>query len=393
MIYRNFKDKKLSNLAFGLMRLPTKEDGSIDQEIFNKMVDIAIENGVNYFDTAYPYMNGKSEIATGIALGRHPRDTYYLANKYPGHQVVSEYKPKEIFEEQLVKCNTDYFDFYLLHNVCEHSIDVYESEKWGIVDYFIEQRKLGRIKHLGFSSHGRVDNLKRFLDKYGKELEFCQIQLNYLDWTLQSAKEKVDLLNEYNMPIWVMEPVRGGKLASMPEDITSKLRSYRPDESTAAWAFRFLQNIKGVTTILSGMSNVDQMLDNIKTFEEEKPLTEQERNYILEVGESLKQGVPCTACGYCLKGCPIGLDIPRLLSCYNDYKIVRSYTPTMFIEQLPEGKKPWDCVGCGACSNTCPQKIAIPQTFKELIDIFNAGPTWAETSRKRELEAKANKNK
>ena len=215
MIYKDFLGIKLSQLGFGTMRLPTLENGEINQPLFEEMVDYAIKNGVNYFDTAYPYHGGKSEIATGLALKKYPRDSYYLATKYPGHQIASEYNPAEIFEEQLKKCGVEYFDFYLLHNVYEKSSETYMDERWGIVDYFVKQKELGRIRHLGFSSHGRYDNLKEFLDYCGDKMEFCQLQLNYIDWTLQQGREKCDLLKERGIPVWVMEPVRGGALAKL----------------------------------------------------------------------------------------------------------------------------------------------------------------------------------
>lgn len=392
MIYKKFKDKTLSNLGFGLMRLPTNEDGSVDEFKTKEMVDFAIRNGVNYFDTAHPYMNGTSEIVIGKILKNYPRDGFYLADKYPGHQIMSEYKPQEIFEEQLKKCQVDYFDFYLLHSVNEGSISTYEDKRWNIINYFIEQKNKGRIKHLGFSSHGLPDNLEYFLSKYHQEMEFCQIQLNYLDWTLQNAKEKVDILNKYNIPIWVMEPVRGGKLASLDEDTTKCLKDMRKDESTAAWAFRFLQGINGVTVILSGMSNFEQVEDNIKTFKEYLPLNEEENKYILKVADSLKQGVPCTDCKYCMKGCPQNLEIPRLLAQYNDFKIRVSLNPVQYLEALPEDKHPSNCIGCGACSRICPQHIDIPKTLKELCELQKAAPSWRELSLKREEAAKKHSN-
>ncbi len=201
MIYNDFQGKSLSALGFGAMRLPTKPDGSIDEPLLGQMVAAAIGGGVNYFDTAWPYHNGQSEIALGKALSAYPRQQWYLADKYPGHQPSQRYDPAVIFEQQLQKCGVEYFDFYLLHNVYESSMDVYLDPQWGIIDYFLEQKRLGRIRHLGFSSHGRPDNLERFLELAGAHMEFCQIQLNYLDWTLQEAEKKVSLLNRYGIPI------------------------------------------------------------------------------------------------------------------------------------------------------------------------------------------------
>lgn len=391
MIYSEFKGMKLSKLGFGTMRLPLNEDKSIDEEQVQKMIDMAMENGVNYFDTAYPYHGGKSEIVVGKALKKYPRESYYLATKYPGHQISDSYDPKAVFEEQLEKCGVDYFDFYLLHNVCENSIGVYTDSKWGIIDYFVEQKKLGRIKHLGFSSHGRPDNLEYFLSRYGEEMEFCQIQLNYLDWTLQDGKEKCEILNRYGIPIWVMEPVHGGKLAVLDDDITGKLRSLRPDESSAAWAFRWLTGIDGVTVILSGMSNIEQMKDNIKTFSDEKPLSKEENELLSDIAEQLKDALPCTSCRYCCDGCPMELDIPTLISAYNDARFDKSFTISMHLDSLPKDKLPTACIGCGACAQICPQKIDIPKAMKDFSELMETLPDWTAICRQRALEAKQNK--
>ena len=206
MLYADFKDKKLSMLGFGTMRLPTVE-GKIDEKQVEAMTDYAIRHGVNYFDTAIPYHDGLSEVVIGRVLNQYPRESWYLADKFPGHQIAESYDPQAVFEDQLRKCGVDYFDFYLLHNVYENSIQTYQDPRWGILDYFRKQKQLGRIKHLGFSCHGSVKLLREFLDYCGEDMEFCQIQLNWLDWTLQDAKAKVALLNERNIPIIVMEPL------------------------------------------------------------------------------------------------------------------------------------------------------------------------------------------
>lgn len=388
MIYTDFNGIKLSNLGFGLMRLPTKEDKTIDEVETEKMVDYAIEHGVNYFDTAYPYMNGMSEVVIGKILKKYPRDSFYLADKYPGHQIMSVYEPAKVFEEQLKKVQVDYFDFYLLHSINEGSIATYEDPRWGIVDYFVEQKKNGRIKHLGFSAHGMPDNLEYFLSKYGKYMEFCQIQFNYVDWSLQEANKKLEILKKYNIPVWVMEPVRGGKLANLPEDLAAKLKAVRPNDSLASWAFRYLQKFDQVKVILSGMTHFDQMEDNIRTFEKAEPLNDEETKLVYEIAEKLKTGVPCTGCQYCVEGCPVGLNIPKLMSVYNDFKMTVSLNPVQFMESLPEDKHPKNCLGCGACSRICPQHIAIPETLKELCEIQASAPSWKELSRQREEAAK-----
>lgn len=382
-----FDDLKLSRLGFGMMRLPMK-NGEIDEAETFRMTDYALENGVNYFDTAYPYLAGKSELVVGRALNRHPRESFYLATKYPGHQIAESYDPAKTFEHQLEKCGVDYFDFYLLHNVCENSFDTYMSEQWGIVKYFVEQKKRGRIRHLGFSSHANLELLETILDRIGGDMEFCQIQLNYVDWTLQRAKEKYDLLTACDMPVWVMEPVRGGKLAKLPESIVSPLRAFRPDESDAAWAFRFAQSFPNVKMILSGMSNMAQMEENIKTFSADRPLGDAEMQALLTIAEQMKRSVPCTACRYCTDGCPMNLDIPKLLSIYNDFRMSPALTPTMQIEALPENQRPSACIGCGACAAACPQKIDIPAAMADCAEIYAKQTSWAELSRIRAEEAK-----
>lgn len=388
MIYHSFQDKKLSALGFGTMRLPVLPDGMIDEEQVRTMTAYAIQHGVNYFDTAYPYHGGNSERVIGRVLRDYPRDSYYLATKYPGHQISSHYDPAEIFEEQLKKCGTDYFDFYLLHNVYENSMHTYLDPKWGILDYFKEQKKRGRIRHLGFSSHAQTDVLKSFLDVCHDDMEFCQIQLNYLDWTLQDAKAKYDLLTQYGIPVWVMEPVRGGKLAHLTESGEAQLKALRPDESIAAWGFRFLQGLPNVTMTLSGMSNMEQMEDNVETFSTDKPLSEEEQQLLLSIAEGMKNSIPCTACRYCCDGCPMGLNIPDLLSACNEMRVAPAVNVAMRIEALPEDKRPSACIGCGKCEKICPQGIHVPEAMQELSGIIAKLPSWAELCRQRDEAAR-----
>lgn len=394
MIYNDFQELKLSLLGFGTMRLPLIPGGSgadIDQAQVDKMVDYAIANGVNYFDTAFPYHESQSEIAIGNSLARYLRDKFYLATKFPGHQISDSYNPAEIFEEQLKKCKVDYFDFYLLHNINENSIGTYMNPKWGILEYFVEQKKLGRIKHLGFSSHGDPDCLKTFLDYCGGSMEFCQIQLNYLDWTLQNAKAKYELLTERGIPVWVMEPVRGGKLASLGED-EATLKAMRPDESIPAWAFHWLQRLPNVKMILSGMSNFEQMVDNVKTFGELNALSDEESNLVLSIAEKLKNAIPCTGCRYCCKGCPMELNIPLLISLYNDHNFAPSINIGIRLDSLGEDKQAKNCIGCGQCSQICPQGIDVPKYMSEMAEVFDKLPKWADICKQREEAAKKSKH-
>lgn len=370
MIYKNFEDLKLSMLGMGAMRLPVidGDDSRIDEAAAAKMVDIAIKQGVNYFDTAWGYHDGNSELVMGRALSRYPRESYYLADKFPGYDLSNMDKVEEIFEKQLEKCGVEYFDFYLVHNVCELNINEYLDEKYGIYKYLVKQKENGRIRHLGFSAHGSVEVMRRFLEKYGEAMEFGQIQLNWLDWEFQDAKAKVELLKEYKLPVWVMEPLRGGKLASLPEEAESKLKALQPDEGIPAWAFRFLQSIPEVTVILSGMSNEEQMLDNIHTFETDKPLNEQEMAALFGIAEDMlkRSNLPCTACHYCVSHCPKGLDIPELLELYNEHVFTGGgFLAPMALQALPVEKLPSSCVGCRSCEAVCPQQIKISEALAD----------------------------
>jgi predicted aldo/keto reductase-like oxidoreductase len=282
-------------------------------------------------------------------------------------------KVKEIFEKQLEKCKVDYFDFYLFHNVCEMNIEQYLDEQYGIFDYLTEQKKNGRIKHLGFSSHGSCEVIKRFLDAYGSAMEFCQLQINYLDWEFQDARKKVELVKSYGLPVWVMEPVRGGKLASLEPKYETALRNLRPDETTVGWAFRFLQSI-GATTVLSGMSNMEQLKQNIDIFSENKPLSDEEMSVILKIADDMvnPKTLPCTACRYCTTHCPMELDIPFLISLYNEhYFSDGGFIAPMALMSLTDDKQPSACIGCGSCEAVCPQQIKIPEALAKFSEMLS----------------------
>lgn len=372
MIYKEFQDLKLSALGMGAMRLPTgADDADIDEAATEEMVAYAMQNGVNYYDTAWGYHAGHSETVMGRALGKYPRDSFYLATKFPGYDLSNMDKVEEIFEKQLVKCGVEYFDFYLFHNVCEMNIDAYLDPKYGIYDYLVKQKENGRIRHLGFSAHGSYDVMKRFLDAYGEKMEFCQIQLNWLDWSFQDAKAKVELLKEYHLPVWVMEPLRGGKLAALSEGYAKKLTGLRPDEEIPAWAFRFLQSIDGVTMILSGMSNMEQLQKNIKTFETEKKLNQEEMAALLGIADDMlnQKTLPCTACRYCTSHCLKGLDIPALIELYNEHNVSEGgFIAPMALMAVPQDKQPSACVGCRSCEAVCPQQIKISEMMTDFCE-------------------------
>ena len=372
MIYKNFQNHKLSALGLGAMRLPVigGDDSKIDETAAEKMVDYAMEHGINYYDTAWGYHGGQSELVIGRALKRYPRESYYLATKFPGYDLSNMDKVEEIFEKQLKKCGVEYFDFYLFHNVCEMNIDAYLDDKYGIYRYLMKQKRAGRIRHLGFSAHGSYDVLKRFLEAYGEGMEFCQIQLNYLDWNFQDAKGKLELLAEHQLPVWVMEPLRGGKLAELSEEDAELLKNLRPNESVPAWAFRFLQSIPGVTMVLSGMSNSEQLRENIQTFEEEKPLNSKEMEKLLKIANNMveKIALPCTACRYCVSHCPQGLDIPALLALYNEHCVTDGgFIAPMALSAIPEEKRPGACIGCRSCEAVCPQQIKVSEAMADFV--------------------------
>lgn len=406
MLMNCFLGDDVSRLGFGAMRLPVvgQDQADIDQEALDAMVDAAIDAGVNYFDTAYPYHGNMSEIALGRSLARHPRDSFFLATKYPGHQISVTYDPAAIFEEQLQKCGVDRFDFYLLHNIYEASIDVYMDPQWRIVDYFIEQKRNGRIRHLGFSCHGRPETLRRFIE-YGKAkhaeldeetaamfdgdnvMEFCQIQLNYLDWSLQNAEEKCAILKEAGIPVVVMEPLRGGKMAAFDDEQAAFMERAPVKRSAVEWSFRWLQDIPEVKVILSGMSNLAQVEENCACFESADPLAEEEGALLLDVAETMKKGVPCTACRYCTDTCPQEIDIPVLLGAYNDLQYTASFTVSMQMDAVPEGQRASDCIACGVCTTMCPQGIDVPAALDGLAAALEKLPKWADLCRQREEAA------
>ena len=365
MIYNHFQNINLSALGMGTMRLPTVsgDDTQIDEVQTAAMVQQAFAQGINYVDTAWFYHGGNSEIIMGKVLKNYPRDSFYLATKFPGvNPAWGCESVKQVFERQLEKCQVEYFDFYLYHNVTDRNVDMFLDPKNGIHEYLMEQKKLGRIRHLGFSTHGSLATIRRFLDAHGDDMEFCQIQLNWLDWKLQNAQAKVELLNRYNIPIWVMEPVRGGRLVNLPEDDIATLEALRPGVKTPEWAFRFLQSIDGVTMVLSGMSNEQQMQENLLTFSEHKPVNETEFAALMAMADRMiaKNAVPCTACNYCVDHCPMNIVIPNVIKMYNE-----SVSGTLL---HPDAPGPKECISCGKCRLHCPQGINIPGVMKAYAD-------------------------
>ncbi|MEE0742120.1 MAG: aldo/keto reductase [Emergencia sp.] len=373
-MYKNeFKGLSLSALGMGTMRFPVIDgnDKEIDENAAEQMIDYAMEQGINYYDTAWGYHGGNAELVTGKCLSKYPRDSYYLATKFPGYDLSNMGKAEEIFEKQLEKCRVDYFDFYMFHNVCEMNIDAYLDRSNGVASYLLAQKKAGRIRHLGFSAHGSREVIQRFLEAYGEHMEFCQLQLNYIDWTFQDVKAKAELLKEYDIPIWVMEPLRGGRLANLADKDMEKLKILRPQESVPAWAFRFIQSIPEVKVVLSGMSDFRQLRENIKTFEKREGLNKEEMETLLKIAEDMvgKIALPCTACHYCTSHCPQGLDIPNLLELYNEHSFTGGgFLAPMALSALPEDKQPSACIGCKQCEAVCPQQIKISEAMAEFTE-------------------------
>ncbi len=387
MIYKPFKDLQLSTLGLGNMRLPTTGDRSaIDPIKARQLIEYAYQNGINYFDTAYMYHGGNSEGFVGDVLRQYPRDSWYLASKMPGHSMryadgklefvglmsgLPPVSPEEIFETQLKRCGVDYFDFYLLHNVCETSYGIYTDPDLRMVEYFAEQKRLGRIRHLGFSAHGRAETIDRFLDTYDC-FEFVQIQLNYVDWVLQDGRKKAEVIGAHGLPVIVMEPVRGGKLAELDEPSSAPLKSARPGDSLASWAFRFLQSLPNIQVVLSGMSTMEQLQENIELFSRPDPTTPEENALLMGMVEELAELIPCTACRYCCDGCPQRLDIPKLISMYNEMKFDRPFTLNFTLDAMEAAELPAACIACGVCTTLCPQDIDIPGIMERFAQLLAA---------------------
>lgn len=353
-----------SLLGFGCMRFPMTEEGKIDEQEAEKMIDCAIAGGVNYIDTAYPYHNGDSEPFVGRVLDKYNRADYYLATKLPIWKLETLEDAKHIFEEQLERLHKDYVDFYLLH-----ALDKARFQKvvdLGIIPYLEEMRAKGKIRYIGFSFHDDYEVFEEILNYY--HWDFCQIQFNYMDTEEQAGLKGYHLAEEKGIPIVIMEPIKGGMLASLPAQAEGPLKAMAPDESVASWALRFVGTFSNVKVILSGMSTMEQVEDNLHVFQNFHPLSEEEQKLIEDTANGLKARVKngCTGCAYCMP-CPAGVNIPANFKLWNEHAI---YENTSQIKKRWEG---WEeesradhCVKCGKCETVCPQKISIREDLAKV---------------------------
>ena len=359
------KDIETSLLGFGAMRLKTV-NGEIDEELGFRLFDMAYNAGVNYFDTALPYTDRKNETFVGKALKRYPRESFYLASKFSLFCFNKAEEAKKSIDIQLENLQTNYIDFYLIHALNKNSFQRFKE--WGLLETVLEWKKQGKIKHLGFSFHDDLNTFKEILNYYDG-WEFVQIQLNYMDVDIQQGIEGYKILEEKKIPVVIMEPVKGGKLAAFNEEAAKPFKEYS-DASLASWALRWVGTLPGVKVILSGMNDEQQVIDNLNTFNNFKPLNDDEQKRVAVVREMIKKAtkVGCTACEYCMP-CPAGVMIPRNFSIYNDYAMYKNidYTSWRYEDIKNNNGGPDVCVECRMCVDKCPQHIDVPEKLKDMI--------------------------
>lgn len=370
MISNLFCGENVSRLGMGNMRLPAKfvnGHPEIETEKAQEIIDYAMANGINYFDAAYNYLDGKCESFVGEALKKYPRDSYYLATKF-NYGANPDYKA--VLQEQLRNLQTDHIDFYLLHGLGIGG-NWASYRDCGCIDYFMEMKEKGVIRHLGFSFHGTVDCLREIVAHH--KWDFCQLQVNYYDWLYADTKKEYEIVTEAGLPVITMESLRGGLLAALSPEAEAILKAAHPDWSTASWALRWLQRFPDVKVMLSGMSTLDQIVDNVATCEADGALSDEDEAVLWKACEQFRANVivPCTGCRYCVATCPAQIDIPAVLKVYNDHKDV----PWTFMGLMGSGSKgkPMDCVGCGLCTEHCPQSINVPQYMDALTEKLMPG--------------------
>lgn len=370
----DYLGKEIPKLGFGLMRLPMLGE-EVDVEQTKQMVDKFLEAGFTYFDTAYGYIGGKSEEAIKTALvDRYPREKFQLATKLPawaGPTTAEE--AKAMLQTSLQRTGAGYFDFYLLHNCGDDRTAAFD--RFGIWDYALEMKEKGLLKHVGFSFHDKADVLEEILQKH-PEMEFVQLQINYVDWESESVQSRkcYEVARKYNKPVIIMEPVRGGSLAIMPPQVQQVFKEAEPENSVASWAVRYCASLEGIVTVLSGMSTEEQLNDNVSYMENFRPLNEGERATVQKVVDILNSlpTIPCTACKYCVDGCPQKINVPGIFKAMNDLTLYNNEVTARrsYDNAVGEGGKAGDCIQCGACEAHCPQKIEIIETLKKAAETF-----------------------
>lgn len=374
MIRRNRMLSK-SKLGFGLMRLPKDKQGQIKLDEVQRMVDSYMERGFNYFDTAYVY-EGSEEAIRQTLVEKYPRDVYTLADKLPAWKLACQEDVERIFQESLNRTGVDYFDFYLLHSVEKSHYPTYE--KYQCFDFIQEMKKQGKIKYMGFSFHDDADFLDKVLTEH-PEIDFVQLQLNYLDWEngVIQSRRNYEVARKHHKPIVVMEPIKGGTLASFSDDIEKIYKDYAPQKSIASWALRYVASLDGVMTILSGMSNAQQMNDNLDTMTHFEKINNEEAKLIKQVTDQVLSypTIPCTKCRYCTPGCPMHIQIPDLFTAYNSAKMYgenRRYDTYYKDHSTGDYQPAKACIACGQCESVCPQHLEIISLLKEVSEVFDS---------------------
>lgn len=366
MEYRVLNENyKPSLLGFGCMRFPLDKDGKIDEAEAERMLDHAIVNGVNYIDTAFPYHGGDSEPFVGRVLKKYERSSYYLTTKMPLWNVETLEEAKAMFENQLKRLDVDYVDFYLLHAM--------DKEKWekakalGVVAYCEELKAQGKIRNLGFSFHDEYEVFEEMLTY--RTWDFCQIQYNYIDADIQAGDKGYELTEKMGVPVIIMEPIKGGSLSFLPEDVACKFTDYAPDKSISSWALRWVGSKPNVKVILSGMSTFAQVEDNLRTFDQFQPLHAEEEMLVKEVAKTIKERTMngCTGCEYCMP-CPFGVQIPKNFKLWNEYSKYRNQPAThkAYFDTMQEQERAANCQQCGKCETLCPQQIHIREDLKQM---------------------------
>ena len=365
----------MKKLGFGCMRLPLKNKkigGSVDLEKTKEMVDYYLSEGFTYFDTAYMYHDGRSEKFVREALvKRYPRESFLLADKMPVGMLIVKGDTGRIFRHQLKKCGVEYFDYYLLHALNAKYLE--KAEKLGVFEYLLNKKAEGKIKKLGFSFHDTADVLDRILTRH-PEMEFVQLQINYLDWEDEKVQSRLcyDVARKHGKDIIVMEPVKGGKLADVPEKVKTLFKEVHPDWSEASWAVRFTASLDGVISVLSGMSNIEQLKDNMSYMKEFEPLGEKEMNILRTAAGIInnKDSIPCTSCRYCVAGCPADIPIPEYFTAYNKKMAEDDDYKKYFEESTDKTGRANMCIKCRKCEQACPQHISIVEKLEQIKDII-----------------------